>query len=169
MVSLIILQKKLLQQYSGDWWQAQISHPIGQINVVGSGDALVGIGFGCQVRSIQRFLEFEEINCRQHELSFEQLMNFQKIRTIGTPFQEAVWQALLEIPCGAVQTYSDIAAKINHPKAVRAVGTAIGANPVSILIPCHRVLPKAGGVGQYYWGADMKSALLKLEGASLSQ
>lgn len=164
MISLIILDKKSLHQYSNDWWQTQISHPIGQIDVVGNGDALVGVGFGCQVKNIQQFLKSEGINCRLNELSFDQLMSFQKIKTFGTPFQVAVWQALLEIPCGQVRTYSDIAARINQPKAVRAIGTAIGSNPVSILIPCHRVVPKVGGIGQYYWGADVKLALLELEG-----
>lgn len=165
MISFAILQKKLLASYSNDWWQAQISHPIGQINVVGTGDALVGVGFGRQVKSIESFLKSLDIKCQKRELSFEHLMNFRKIRTIGTSFQEAVWQALLKIPHGEVRTYSDIAVQINNPKAIRAVGTAVGSNPVSILIPCHRVLPKAGGIGQYHWGSNVKTALLEIEGA----
>ena len=81
----------------------------------------------------------------------------------GTPFQAAVWKALLEIPRGRTVCYSDIAAKIGRPKAVRAVGGAVGANPVSLLVPCHRVLPASGGVGNYLWGAGLKEKILRLE------
>ena len=166
MISLIILQKNSLLQYSKDWWQTQVSHAAGQIDVIGCGDAVVGVGFGYQQKNIQRFIESEGIICHSRQLTFDQLINFQNIRTLGTPFQAAVWQALLEIPRGSVQTYADIAARIGHPKAVRAVGTAIGANPVSILIPCHRVVPKAGGIGQYHLGANVKSVLLEWEGGN---
>lgn len=86
----------------------------------------------------------------------------------GTPFQMTVWRALTDIPRGSVCTYGDIARKIRKPRAVRAVGTAVGANPVSLLVPCHRVLPAAGGVGNYGWGADAKKALLKKEKAKVS-
>lgn len=86
----------------------------------------------------------------------------------GTPFQVAVWRALADIPRGSACTYSDIARKIKKPRAVRAVGTAVGANPVSLLVPCHRVLPAAGGVGNYGWGADVKKALLKKEKEKVS-
>ncbi|MEB3702296.1 O-6-methylguanine DNA methyltransferase family protein [Candidatus Bealeia paramacronuclearis] len=87
-------------------------------------------------------------------------------RVMGTPFQHQVWKALLQIPEGHTQTYEDIAQTIQNPKAVRAVGSAIGHNPVSLLIPCHRVVPKSGGVGQFLWGSDVKEKLLKDEGSS---
>ena len=81
----------------------------------------------------------------------------------GTPFQEAIWAALKEIPYGATSTYSDIAEKIGKPAAVRAVGTAIGANPVLITVPCHRVIGKNGAITGYRGGIAMKQQLLELE------
>lgn len=84
---------------------------------------------------------------------------------IGAPFQIKVWEALLSVPSGQVTTYSDIAAHIGHPKAVRAVGTAVGRNPVSWLIPCHRALRKSGALGGYHWGLPVKRAMLAFEAA----
>lgn len=84
---------------------------------------------------------------------------------IGAPFQIKVWEALLRIPSGHVTTYSDIARAIGHPKAVRAVGTAVGRNPISYLIPCHRALRKSGALGGYHWGLPVKRALLAWESA----
>ncbi|MCA0044491.1 methylated-DNA--[protein]-cysteine S-methyltransferase [Celeribacter litoreus] len=85
------------------------------------------------------------------------------LHMLGAPFQIKVWEALLSIPSGSVSTYSDIAAHIGSPKAVRAVGTAVGRNPVSWLIPCHRVLRKTGELGGYHWGLPVKRALLAYE------
>lgn len=82
----------------------------------------------------------------------------------GTPFQEAIWQALMDIPYGQTLSYSDIAHKIGKPAAVRAVGTAIGANPVLITVPCHRVIGKNGAITGYRGGTEMKQYLLDLEG-----
>ncbi|WP_424928803.1 methylated-DNA--[protein]-cysteine S-methyltransferase [Amaricoccus tamworthensis] len=90
-----------------------------------------------------------------------------KLHLIGGPFQIKVWEALLQIPSGHVTTYSDIAQAIGSPKAVRAVGTAVGRNPVSWLIPCHRALRKSGGLGGYHWGLGVKRALLAWESARL--
>ncbi len=87
------------------------------------------------------------------------------LHLIGAPFQIKVWEALLSIPSGQVTTYSDIATRIGNPKAVRAVGTAVGRNPVSWLIPCHRVLRKTGDLGGYHWGLPVKRALLAYETA----
>ena len=84
---------------------------------------------------------------------------------IGAPFQIKVWEALLTIPSGHVTTYSEIAGAIGAPKAVRAVGTAVGRNPISWLIPCHRALRKSGGLGGYHWGLPVKRALLAWESA----
>lgn len=82
---------------------------------------------------------------------------------IGAPFQIKVWEALLSIPSGQVTTYSEIAQAIDKPRAVRAVGTAVGRNPISWLIPCHRALRKSGGLGGYHWGLPMKRAMLAYE------
>jgi len=84
---------------------------------------------------------------------------------IGAPFQIKVWEALLAVPTGHVTTYSDIARVIGHPAAVRAVGTAVGRNPVSFLIPCHRALRKSGALGGYHWGLPVKRAMLAWEAA----
>ena len=84
---------------------------------------------------------------------------------IGAPFQIKVWEALLQIPSGQVTSYSQIAQTIGKPRAVRAVGTAVGRNPVSYLIPCHRALRKSGGLGGYHWGLPVKRAILAWESA----
>ncbi|MDT8343222.1 MAG: bifunctional helix-turn-helix domain-containing protein/methylated-DNA--[protein]-cysteine S-methyltransferase [Thermohalobaculum sp.] len=84
---------------------------------------------------------------------------------IGAPFQIKVWEALLAIPSGHVTTYSEIARAIGHPTAVRAVGTAVGRNPISWLIPCHRALRRDGAMGGYHWGLPVKRALLAWEAA----
>ena len=81
----------------------------------------------------------------------------------GTPFQEAVWSELEKIPFGVTTTYGAIAANIGRPKAVRAVGTAVGHNPMSIIVPCHRVLATSGGLGGYAGGLDGKKILLNIE------
>jgi len=83
----------------------------------------------------------------------------------GTPFQLQVWEALLRIPEGLVCSYGDIARMIGKPRAGRAVGHAVGQNPVSYLIPCHRVIRNMGITGDYHWGATRKKALLAWEAA----
>jgi AraC family transcriptional regulator of adaptative response/methylated-DNA-[protein]-cysteine methyltransferase len=84
---------------------------------------------------------------------------------IGAPFQIKVWEALLQVPSGHVTTYSEIAQAVGNPRAVRAVGSAVGRNPISWLIPCHRALRKSGGLGGYHWGMPMKRAMLAYEAA----
>jgi len=81
----------------------------------------------------------------------------------GTAFQQLVWQALQNIPCGETATYSEIARQMGRPKAYRAVANACAKNAVSILIPCHRVVHKDGGLSGYYWGPELKAALLNDE------
>ena len=85
------------------------------------------------------------------------------LRLRGTPFQLAVWRMLLRIPRGALVTYGDLAAAVGHPKAVRAAGSAVGANPVAVLVPCHRVIGKAGFPFKYAGGPERKQALLAWE------
>ena len=85
----------------------------------------------------------------------------------GTAFQRAVWSALLAIGAGTTQTYGDIARAIGQPVAVRAVGAAVGRNPVSILVPCHRVIGSNGSLTGYAGGIDRKVALLRLESVRL--
>ncbi|MBN2906547.1 MAG: bifunctional helix-turn-helix domain-containing protein/methylated-DNA--[protein]-cysteine S-methyltransferase [Rhodobacteraceae bacterium] len=88
-----------------------------------------------------------------------------RLHLIGAPFQIKVWEALLAVPTGHVTTYSEIARAIGNPGAVRAVGTAVGRNPISYLIPCHRALRKTGALGGYHWGLPVKRAMLAWEGA----
>ena len=83
----------------------------------------------------------------------------------GTAFQEAVWKELRKIPLGQTRSYADIAMAVGQPKAVRAVGTANGSNPVAVLVPCHRVIRSDGSLGGYAGGLDRKRKLLKAEGA----
>ena len=83
----------------------------------------------------------------------------------GTAFQRSVWQALLAIPPGKTASYGEISARIGHRAAVRAVGAAIGRNPISIIVPCHRVIGASGALTGYAGGLERKKALLELEGA----
>ncbi len=88
-----------------------------------------------------------------------------KLHLQGTPFQLKVWETLLKVPLGGLTTYGDIAGSIDKPKASRAVGTAIGRNPVAFLIPCHRVIQATGNIGGYMWGSDRKAAIIGWEAA----
>jgi len=81
----------------------------------------------------------------------------------GTPFQFSVWEQLRAIPTGETRSYSEIARRIGRPRAIRAVGTANGANPVSIVIPCHRAVRASGHLGGYRWGLERKRRLLEME------
>tara|TARA_Y100001934_G_C12381859_1_gene792890 strand:- start:1926 stop:2783 length:858 start_codon:yes stop_codon:yes gene_type:complete len=91
-----------------------------------------------------------------------------KLHLVGTPFQIKVWESLLHIPLGSLATYGDIAESINKPKSARAVGSAIGRNPIAFLIPCHRVIQSSGNLGGYMWGIDRKKALIGWESAQIN-
>lgn len=88
-----------------------------------------------------------------------------KLHLKGTEFQLKVWEALLHIPMGKLSTYGEIASHLGNPNASRAVGTAIGSNPVAFLIPCHRVIQSTGMLGGYRWGETRKTAIIGWEGA----
>jgi AraC family transcriptional regulator of adaptative response/methylated-DNA-[protein]-cysteine methyltransferase len=88
------------------------------------------------------------------------------LHAVGTPFQMQVWQALVRIPPGALASYEMVARAIGRPQAQRAVGTAIGANPIAFLIPCHRVIRATGAFGGYRWGHEVKTALIGVEAAA---
>jgi len=92
-----------------------------------------------------------------------------KLHLKGTSFQLKVWEALLNIPLGSLSTYSSVASAIHQPNASRAVGSALGDNPVAFLIPCHRVIKSTGEFGQYHWGATRKSAIIGWEAAQLNK
>jgi len=82
----------------------------------------------------------------------------------GTSFQREVWRALMDIPAGETRTYSQVAEAIGRPAAVRAVASAVGANRLAVIVPCHRVVRKDGGLGGFHWGVERKAALLASEG-----
>jgi AraC family transcriptional regulator of adaptative response/methylated-DNA-[protein]-cysteine methyltransferase len=110
----------------------------------------------------------EEITSKfVHQIFDHQGLHSPKIHLFlkGTNFQIKVWEALLKIPSGALTTYQLIAEAIGNPKAVRAVGTAVGENPIAFLIPCHRVIRKEGKLGEYRWGSTRKKALIGWEAA----
>ena len=88
-----------------------------------------------------------------------------KLHLKGTDFQIKVWETLLKIPTGDLATYADIANELQNPKANRAVGSAVGKNPVAFLIPCHRVIKSTGELGQYHWGTAKKTAMIGWEAA----
>lgn len=153
--------------------------PFGEAVIMGTDRGICGIAFASEMG---RDGAFEDLRIRWPEATYEE--NTEALRSwvetafgqtdsgrktplvlIGAPFQIKVWEALLRIPSGYVTTYSDIADAIGKPKAVRAVGTAIGRNPVSWLIPCHRALRKSGELGGYHWGLGVKRALLAYEAA----
>jgi AraC family transcriptional regulator of adaptative response/methylated-DNA-[protein]-cysteine methyltransferase len=91
-----------------------------------------------------------------------------RVVLIGTDFEVRVWETLLRIPMGRATTYSDIATKIARPKASRAVGAAVGKNPISFVVPCHRVVGKSGALTGYHWGLTRKRAMLGWEAARVA-
>ncbi|MEL6920719.1 MAG: methylated-DNA--[protein]-cysteine S-methyltransferase, partial [Pseudomonadota bacterium] len=91
-----------------------------------------------------------------------------RVVLIGTDFQVSVWEALLRIPMGKAVPYSDIASGIGKPKASRAVGAAVGANPISFVVPCHRAMGKSGALTGYHWGLTRKRAMLGWEAGQLA-
>ncbi|WP_338441149.1 methylated-DNA--[protein]-cysteine S-methyltransferase [Synechococcus elongatus IITB4] len=95
-----------------------------------------------------------------HEIADPELF---RLHVHGTPFQQQVWRSLLQIPRGVTTTYQALAIAIGHPNAARAVGNAVGKNPIAYLIPCHRVVRQSGELGGYRWGQDRKQQLLNWE------
>ena len=91
-----------------------------------------------------------------------------KLVLIGSDFDVTVWETLLKIPFGRAVTYGDIARHIGKPKAARAVGSAVGRNPISFVVPCHRALRASGAMGGYHWGLTRKHAIIGWEAGLLS-
>ena len=91
-----------------------------------------------------------------------------RIVMIGSDFELRVWETLLKLPLGKATTYSDIAGKIGRPKAARAVGAAVGKNPMSFVVPCHRVLGRSGDITGYHWGLTRKRAMLGWEAGKVA-
>ncbi len=152
--------------------------PFGQTLIMGTNKGICGMAFAAETGPdtamadmtsrwpAAEFVEDPEILAPWARSAFG-ADGMAQLHLIGAPFQIKVWEALLQIPSGHVTTYSEIAQSIGNPKAVRAVGTAVGRNPISWLIPCHRALRKSGGLGGYHWGLPVKRAMLAWEAADL--
>ncbi|MGR3466030.1 methylated-DNA--[protein]-cysteine S-methyltransferase [Limimaricola sp.] len=154
----------------------QFDSPFGPAIAMGTARGLCGLGFAAETGVAATF---DDLRARWPEARFTEDPDAiapwveaaftgrgeARLQLIGAPFAIKVWQALLEVPTGHVTTYSDIAARIGAPRAVRAAATAVGRNPVSWLIPCHRALRKSGALGGYHWGLPVKRAMLAWEAA----
>ena len=152
--------------------------PFGELLVVSSTKGVCAVRFLQQQEDARDLVQqqFPKAQIQQHENVWHQQVAawFQQdfsqhlqqkipLNLTGTPFQLQVWEALLSIPEGQLRTYQNIADQIGHPKAVRAVASAIGQNPIAYLIPCHRVIRATGMVGEYHWQKGRKLALLSWE------
>jgi AraC family transcriptional regulator, regulatory protein of adaptative response / methylated-DNA-[protein]-cysteine methyltransferase len=157
--------------------QGWFDSPFGPALVMGTDRGICGLGFAAEtgpeatLADLQgrwpeaRFVEDPEALAPMVATAFGETGGEAKLLLIGAPFQIKVWEALLQVPTGHVTTYSEIALATGHPRAVRAVGTAVGRNPISWLIPCHRALRKSGELGGYHWGLPVKRAMLAHEAA----
>lgn len=146
--------------------------PLGPVLLVGTADGLAGLFFedharppriGCGRAALPG--ELDDARRQLDDYFAGRRAAFElRLATVGTAFERRVWAALLEIPRGATTTYGALARRIGAPGAARAVGTANGRNPVSIIVPCHRVVGQDGSLTGYAGGLARKRALLQLEG-----
>lgn len=140
--------------------------PVGALRICQEGEAVVGLYFG----GTPSVCEPPTALLREAEQQLREYFAGQRtgfdlpLRFGGTAFQRAVWAALLDIPYGETRSYGQIAAAIGRPRAVRAVGQAIGRNPIGIIVPCHRVIGKNGALTGFAGGLSIKEKLLKGEG-----
>lgn len=161
---------------------AEVASPVGDVALFAHGEALVALVFADRAASIPK-----QLKARFGEIAFKrvrdpagaatalrrylegelQALDALAVDTGGTPFQARVWQALREIPVGTTCSYGELARAVGHPDAVRAVGAANGANPVSLVIPCHRVIGSDGKLTGYGGGLPRKRWLLVHERALL--
>ncbi len=150
-----------------------VKSPVGFLKIVVRDQTLVAILWDNeklnrvrldQMNEDKKDLLILEVEKQLNEYFRHQRKDFKlPMETQGTSFQQEVWQLLTQIPYSSTWTYKDIAKKINHPKAVRAVGAAIGRNPISIVIPCHRVIASNGSLTGFAGGLNRKKTLLDLE------
>ncbi|SEL08386.1 methylated-DNA-[protein]-cysteine S-methyltransferase [Roseateles sp. YR242] len=153
--------------------QTEMDSPLGRILIARNAHGLSGLWFEGQkyhpgVLAVPRD-DHDPLLARTvqalHAYFDGQALQLPALAPQGTPFQQAVWQWLLDIPAGATWTYGQLAARVGRPEAVRAVAAAVGRNPLSILVPCHRVIGANGQLTGYAGGLDRKRALLALEAA----
>jgi len=157
--------------------QATINTPLGKLLLARTAKGLAGVWFDGQkhhpapltaVRRpddalLRRAAEQLHAYFAGEAFAFDMPLDLQ-----GTPFQRSVWQALLDIPAGETRSYGEIAVALGSASAVRAVGGAVGRNPVSVIVPCHRVVGSDGSLTGYAGGVDRKRALLELEHAEVA-
>lgn len=152
--------------------------PTGKILVALSHEGLCWAGLDCGIKALEKcwpganLIEDCEITApvaREVARLWPQKLEALSVPVVlyGTEFQLKVWREILRINPGATATYAAIARKIGNPQATRAVGTATGANPVSVVVPCHRVVNTSGGKVSYGWGPALKKALLQTEGVKV--
>lgn len=149
--------------------------PIGRVTIQANDEGLLGAWFQTQTTQPDNLgkLDSEHPVLKQAVSEFQEYFAGTRQRfevplaATGTEFQQKVWQALTTIPFGTTWSYQDLANAIGNPKAVRAVGLANGKNPISIIVPCHRVIGKNGKLTGYAGGIERKEGLLKHEGALL--
>jgi len=139
---------------------------LGSMVIEEHGGMLLSVGFNKEMAGSRAGSSLPAAKQLQNYFSGKSSDFTLKLDLHGTPFQLKVWQALRTIPYGKTATYRDIAGKIKNPKAIRAVANAIGANPIAIIIPCHRVIRSDGSIGGYKWGVTLKTQLLQLEASS---
>jgi O-6-methylguanine DNA methyltransferase len=148
-----------------------VSTPAGQLLLTGDGQYLTSMYWTVFKRAIrpaagwvEKPAAFTGVVQQLDEYFVGKRTTFSiEYRATGTPFQQSVWYEIAQIPYGKTTTYQAIAHAIGNPKAVRAVGTAVGSNPMSIIVPCHRVLATSGKLGGYAGGLASKTLLLDLE------
>lgn len=144
---------------------SNVSTPFGEMLAAMAGRDLCYLGFvSSQEQALQdliRRFPFATLIDEKNDFNF--FVSNISLNLYATDFQFSVWQALLQIPYGETTTYKAIAERIGMPKAIRAVGTAVGKNPISVLIPCHRVISSDGTMGGYFWGLEKKKEILDHE------
>jgi methylated-DNA-[protein]-cysteine S-methyltransferase len=151
---------KSVPQYASESFES----PLGSMVVFADTTAVVAIEFRAAPRTTQPNALTRQCVQELHEYFDGTRQTFDvPLAFNGTAFQKKVWHAIHRIPFGASKTYGAIAKSIGNPKAVRAVGTATGKNPLCIIVPCHRVLPADGSIGNYASGPAKKAFLLTLE------
>jgi methylated-DNA-[protein]-cysteine S-methyltransferase len=152
---------------------AMMESPVGRLTVAGEEDGIQFILFGTGNKAAKPERDWQESGCSVIDETIRQLQAYFErkrtqfdlpLREKGTPFQMEVWRELRKIPYGKVISYGELANRIGKPNASRAVGAANGANPIPIVIPCHRVIGANGKMTGYGGGLPVKEALLELEG-----
>ncbi|PMH31182.1 cysteine methyltransferase [Vibrio lentus] len=146
--------------------------PLGTVTLQANDEGLLGLWFEIYTTQPEElgvrddgFPIFELVTDQLNRYFSGEVIQFSvPIAAKGTPFQQSVWQALTTIPYGETWSYAQLADAIGNPKAVRAVGLANGKNPVSVIVPCHRVIGKNGKLTGYAGGVDRKQRLLAIEG-----